>query len=171
MYKILSKLLAGGAAGIAATTTMSLALAVAYRAGMLGEPPPRKLTRRILARLGYRNLDKRTVDIAAVGAHFAFGAATGALYALLPRRLYGPATGAPFGMAVWSASYQGWIPKLGLAPRPMFDRPGRPAVMVLSHLVFGNTLGLVAKLLTRGEMPHAVTSAQASGGLNGHVRN
>ena len=142
--KILGRVLVGAAAGILATATMSGALAAARGFGLLGEPPPRKLTRKILGRLGLR-LSRPAIDLATVASHFAYGAGAGSLYALAPRRLYGTATGATFGALVWSASYQGWIPAAGLMPRPLFDRPGRPAVMVLAHLIFGATVGYVAR--------------------------
>ena len=48
-----------------------------------------------------------------LGAHFAYGAATGALYAAL-RPGGGIAAGAGYGLLVWAASYLGWIPGLSI---------------------------------------------------------
>jgi hypothetical protein len=38
-------------------------------------------------------------------------------------------------------SYQGWIPALGIMPPASEDRPDRPRVMLLAHLVYGAILG------------------------------
>jgi hypothetical protein len=84
------------------------------------------------------------------GAHFAFGAGAGALYARLTaavlrlpaaRRVPGPARGALFGFAVWAVSYGAVMPRLGLFPLPAQDRDGRQPRLIAAHLVFGGTLG------------------------------
>lgn len=47
------KLLTGALAGVAGTVVMSAFMAAAHRAGALGEPPPKKLVRRTINRLGF----------------------------------------------------------------------------------------------------------------------
>ena len=142
MTKPATRLLAGATAGLAATATMTGALALAKAAGLLGEPPPHKLTRKILAVVGPR--PKRgglAHHVATLAAHVGYGVAMGMIYGLLPRRVSRVPAGAAFGLAVWAGSYMGWIPKLGLMPPPSRDRPGRPTAMILAHLVYGATLG------------------------------
>ncbi len=54
-----------------------------------------------------------------------------------PRLRVAPSTIVLFGVVFWI------IPLLGLMPPPDRDRPGRPVVMVLAHVVYGLTLGAV----------------------------
>ncbi|MCU1692974.1 MAG: hypothetical protein JWM64_2065, partial [Frankiales bacterium] len=68
-----------------------------------------------------------------------FGAALGAVAAVLPGR--GPAQGVAVALAAYAASYQGWVPALGILPPATDDEPGRPAVMVAAHVVYGAVLG------------------------------
>ncbi len=130
----------GALAGVAATGVMSLVMLAAQRLGALGEPPPRRLTRRLLRPLGPLAPRRRALDAAALAAHFGYGALLGSLYALLPAPARKSSSGALFGLAVWEANYAGWLPKVGLMPRPSHDRPGRPTSMIAAHLVFGLSL-------------------------------
>lgn len=138
--RALRRLAIGVSSGVVATAVMTLGLAGARSVGLLGEPPPRTLTRRMLGRMGIR-LGKKSLDVAASLSHVAYGAACGALYGLVARRRAGVASGALFGLSVWAVSYQAWIPAMGLMPPPTHDRPGRPTAMVLAHLLFGGALG------------------------------
>lgn len=140
MNPILRRLLMGAAAGVVATGTMTLEFAAAKSLGFLGEPPPRKLTRRILTLAGHRPRG-HALNLATAAAHVGYGAAGGALFGLLPRPLRSATGGALFGVAIWAVSYMGWIPKLGLMRRPSRDRIGRPTSMVLAHVIYGATLG------------------------------
>lgn len=139
MRAVIRKTSLGVLAGLMATVAMTGEMALAKSAGLLGEPPPKKLTRRILTLLGHR---PRGLELhaATAAAHLAYGAAAGVLYAMLPRRARGPMTGSLFGIGIWAASYMGWIPKVGLMRRPSRDRRGRPTAMVLAHVVFGTAL-------------------------------
>lgn len=81
--------------------------------------------------------------------HFGYGAACGAVYALLIG-LVRPAmlAGVLAGLAVWKASYDGWIPTLGIMPPPEQDERGRTTAMVLAHLAYGAALGLMLERIT-----------------------
>lgn len=136
---IFARAVAGAAAGMWATVLMTGAMAVTKKAGLLGEPPPRKLTRKMMAAVGLP-LKKRTVDVATVAGHLGYGAGMGALFGLVPRRSASLWGGLAFGLAVWGASYAGWIPAVGFMRRPSSDRTGRPTAMILAHLVYGATL-------------------------------
>jgi len=142
--ELLRRVVLGAVSGAVGTVLMTGVFALGAKAHALGEPPPRKLVRRTMSRLGL-SPSRRTLQLSTAAAHVAFGMSMGALYGLLPRagrgRSRAPfATGPLFGLGVWAASYAGWIPALGLMPPPSRDRPGRPTTMILAHLVYGATL-------------------------------
>jgi len=145
MARLATRWLTGAVAGLAATGVMSLVMLLARRVGVLGEPPPRRLTRRLLSPLGPPQ--GRALDVAASLAHFGYGAAIGSLFALLPARLRTSSGGALFGLGVWAVNYAGFLPKAGLMPRPSRDRPGRPSAMIAAHLVYGVALARFERLL------------------------
>ncbi len=146
MSSLLNKLARGAVAGVAATVVMSIAMAAGKKVGALGEPPPRRLTRRLLAPLGPLAPSGSRLDVAALLAHLGFGATMGSIWGLLPRRWHHGAGGALFGFGVWTANYAGWLPAVGLMPPPQRDRPLRPTTMILAHLVYGAALARVTRL-------------------------
>ena len=154
-------------AGLVATGAMSVLMAAAKRAGALGESPPRRITRRLLAPLGRLRPDGAALNGAALGAHLAFGASLGALYGLLPARAHSRAGGSLFGALAWTANYAGWLPKTGLMPPPSRDRPGRPATMVAAHLLFGRVLAATHHLLFRRDAALRGKVAVVCGGSRG----
>jgi NAD(P)-dependent dehydrogenase (short-subunit alcohol dehydrogenase family) len=163
---ILVRVLVGGAAGVVATAAMSLCMLAARRVGALGEPPPRRIVRRLTG-LGSVLRGRASLDAAALAAHFAFGAGLGCVYALLPARARTPLGGRLFGLGVWASHYGGILPSLGLMPSPSHDRPLRPTVMVLSHWIFGGVLAASERQLTPigGELRGKV--AVVAGGSRG----
>lgn len=83
-------------------------------------------------------------------SHFGYGAATGALFGLMAPR-GGVLTGCAYGVAVWAASYLGWIPAAGIL-RPATVHPSdRNALMITAHLVWGAVTALTARELDRAE--------------------
>lgn len=71
-------------------------------------------------------------------AHFAYGGAAGALFAVIPKGvpavLYGP--------LVWVVSYLGWVPLTGRL-KPATRHPAeRNLLMICAHIVWGSALGL-----------------------------
>jgi glycine/D-amino acid oxidase-like deaminating enzyme/nitrite reductase/ring-hydroxylating ferredoxin subunit len=141
----------GGAGGAVATAAMSGALVMQRKLGLLGEHPPRKIVRGLRWRLGWLGTSRRRENAATVAAHWGFGVASGALFGLLHGRRRGFAAstlvGAGFGLAVWAASYYGWVPALGLMRPPHRDRPMRPTSMAAAHLLFGSVLGAFVERL------------------------
>ena len=128
-----SRLLIGGIAGFVATMAMTSAM--------------RRLHRKLPPEERYPLPPREIVD-AAVGphadhapdititAHFAYGAACGALLAAANPRL-APASGALAGASIWLASYMGWIPAFGILA-PATDHPlRRNAAMFTAHLAWG----------------------------------
>jgi NAD(P)-dependent dehydrogenase (short-subunit alcohol dehydrogenase family) len=126
---------------------MSLFMLGARKLGALGEPPPRRIVRRLAAPLGPLAPRGAALDAAAVAAHFAFGAGMGTLFAALPGRVRSRSGGMLFGASVWAANYAGILPKLGLTPPARRDRPARPTSMVAAHLVYGVALAATHRLL------------------------
>ena len=82
-------------------------------------------------------------------AHISYGAVAGVLYSVVTQALgkLGPKSGLVFGLAVWTGSYVGYLPKWGIYPPPDRDLPSRVATMVIAHCVYGVTLGCVDKRL------------------------
>lgn len=136
---------AGAIGGLVATATMSAFMLAAYRLGVLGEPPPHRIADAALRAMGQEDPPGWLRKALTVAGHCGFGATIGALFALLHRLRPQPLGAIPraigFASIVWFASYQGWVPALGLMPPAHRDRPGRPATMLLAHWVYGATLG------------------------------
>lgn len=145
MIKQVREVAAGAGAGLVATVTMSATLLVARRMVALGEPPPKLIADAALHALGEERPPDWLRNVSAVAAHFGFGATVGALFTLIHRlrpRPLGPIpAGIAFASIVWFASYQGWIPALGIMPPAFRDRPERPTTMLAAHWVYGATLG------------------------------
>ncbi|MFI6817944.1 DUF6789 family protein [Nonomuraea sp. NPDC050328] len=130
---MMRNLLRGAAAGSMATTAMSTVMLAGDRLGLMGEQPPKRIVRRVRG--------GKDSDAAAIAGHFGFGAGAGALLSLLSRGRSVPGwLGAAYGLGIWAASYQGWLPAIGAMPPAHRDRPGRQAVMIAGHLVYGVTL-------------------------------
>ncbi|MBA2381393.1 MAG: hypothetical protein H0V73_04705 [Chloroflexi bacterium] len=127
---------------MAATLVMSMVMLPARWLGLLGTQPPRRITDRLLAASGRGNSTPelaRRVGTALV--HLATGAAFGALFGLArvvtPRRVPAAVVGPAYGAGVWSAAYVVTAPAVELFPPPWKDRPARPQVMLVAHLVYG----------------------------------
>ena len=84
-------------------------------------------------------------------AHFGYGASCGVAFALFQKlfRLPRVASGGVFGLLVWAFSYAGWIPVFNLRTAVQKMPPKRNAMMILSHIVWGASLGYAFK-----EMSH-----------------
>lgn len=84
-------------------------------------------------------------------AHFGYGASVGGLFGLFAPRdpAKSLAAGIGYGLFVWAGSYLGLLPSLGLH-RPATREPAeRNALMILAHIVWGATLGVLAPTLAR----------------------
>ncbi len=117
-------LVRGGIAGAVATAPMTLVMEAGHRMLPRGEQyplPPREITEQVArgTRLGMPAAEERRVWLTLV-AHFGYGAAAGAVYGAVAANTskQGPADGArrgiAYGIAVWTVSYLGILPALGL---------------------------------------------------------
>ena len=132
--KLGSRLVIGAVAGIVGTMAMTAAMRRLHARLPAAERYP--LTpREIVDSAAGRPPDEPAKDMT-VAAHFAYGAACGALLAAAdpkPARRLGAAAGA----AIWLASYMGWVPALNLL-KPATEHPARRnALMIAVHLVWG----------------------------------
>ena len=166
MQTAVARLVKGAMAGVAATAAMSLVMLGARRLGLLGEPPPRRLTRQLLSPLGLLRPKRRALDAAALAAHFAYGGAMGSVFGLWPGRP-SQGRGLLFGLGVWTANYAAALPALGLMPPARKDRFGRPTSMILAHLVYGGALAACYHRLTRDGAPLRGKVVVVCGGSRG----
>jgi uncharacterized membrane protein YagU involved in acid resistance len=74
--------------------------------------------------------------------HYLTGAAFGAVFGVLARRVTAPPllAGVAFGAAVWLVNDEGVIPALGLSRKPWEYPTSTHAKALASHLVFGTAM-------------------------------
>jgi len=145
------RLRAGAIAGIGATLVMSIPMLLARRMGYVPSLPPET----IVAQFGYGSAERPGTplnQVLAAGAHLGFGAGCGALLEAAMSKLkveqkQWPVLGMLYALGVWGASYMGWIPSFGILPPPHDDHPHRAKLMVVTHLIFGLTLGSLLRWL------------------------
>ena len=154
--RVLNSLIAGALAGGLATVAMSAVMLGAKRAGITGELPPEKIGRRAIEAIGDEPPSDHEMQAAAAVAHVGFGAAAGALFALLTWNPTAPrsaaisaSAGTLYATGIWLVSYQGWVPALGIMPAASRDRRGRVATMLVAHWVYGAALGALVAVLRR----------------------
>jgi uncharacterized membrane protein YagU involved in acid resistance len=121
---------------------MSAVMLAARKWGPTPKLPPRKIVEKGMGNPGSQP-GNASLNAAATLAHFGFGAAAGAAFALMRRgHAAAPvAQGIGYGLLVWALSYKGWIPALGIMPPPERDDPRRAATMWVAHVVYGALLG------------------------------
>ena len=151
--EIVGRLLLGGIAGIVGTAAMTTAMRALH--GRLPRRhryplPPREIVERMMPERVDRAFPEPAREDLTIVAHFGYGAAAAAAYALA-RSSPGPVGGAGYGVLVWAASYLGWIPAFGVL-KPATDHPlERDALMIAVHLVWGATTALTLRELQRAE--------------------
>lgn len=156
------RLAVGAVAGLVATAPMTLTMLALHRFLPRRERyalPPREITETVMAEVGLAELTPDpAITAATLVAHFGFGAAAGAPYALLaPRPTV--VSGTAYGVFVWLAVYLGIMPGLEIL-RPATEHPARRnALMIGAHLVWGSALALLTRAGARQVAP--------SGGYDG----
>ncbi len=147
MQRDVKAILDGGLGGVVGTIGMSAFMLAAGKAGLMGEHPPDTIAGAALDAVGIHTRDEEDQNALAILLHFGFGIGSGVLFGVLHRRLPFRVPAALHGMVfasiIWVTSYQGWIPALGIMPPASEDRPDRPRVMYLAHLVYGALLGAI----------------------------
>jgi uncharacterized membrane protein YagU involved in acid resistance len=154
MAENLNGFLIGAVAGLAATVPMTVMMEIMHRNLPYEEQyplPPRTITMKAADAVDLKEkMGETERTTATLVSHFAYGAAMGALYAPLRRKIRlapPPLAGACYGLAVWAGSYLGLLPALGVL-RPATEHPARrTALMIAAHLVWGAALGAVLPLV------------------------
>lgn len=153
----MNRILLGAFAGLVATAPMSLAMKLMHEQLPEHEQyplPPRAVTMEIAEEAGVKErLDEPEREGLTWAAHFAYGAACGAVYAPLARSSDLPPAlkGAAFGVAVWAGSYLGWLPAAGILRPATEHPPRRNALMIAAHVVWGVAAGLLVEGLTEDD--------------------
>jgi len=146
-------LLKGMLAGFVATLPMTIFMLATQRFLPKRQQyrlPPEMITSELANRAHVRHhLNKQVVVGATLISHFGYGAAMGAAYGPLHRRVPLPAIaqGVLFGLVVWAASYLGLLPLLGIAASGDREPLRRNLMMIAAHIVWGASMGATANLL------------------------
>lgn len=145
--RLATRLVLGAIAGFVATLPMTITVREIHRRLPSQERYPATPRELIDSATGRAMGDEDARDLT-LAAHYLFGAAAGAVVAAaIPRQ--GLASGAAAGVAVWTASYLGWIPAAGLLT-PATEHPARRnAMMIGAHLVWGTAAALTLRQLYR----------------------
>ncbi len=98
--------------------------------------------------------------------HYAYGTFAGSVFGLIAPRERGPAVavGIGYGLFVWAGSYLGLLPALGIL-QPATKHPARRnALMILAHLVWGASVGVLVSVLpdARGQERLSLSPGEAS---------
>ncbi|MGE3314459.1 MAG: hypothetical protein AB7O26_05030 [Planctomycetaceae bacterium] len=181
-----AELAIGALSGAAATLPMTAAMLVIRRflpQKERGALEPHRVTSNVLQRLHLADRNSAESQTAATTlAHFGYGAANGALFAIFQRLLPIPpiVRGLCYGLGLCGASYAGWIPALGILPAPTKRPMGRNILLVAAHAIWGSVLGYglergreALSRMERNRQPAARRSSNrksASGRTSAHSR-
>ena len=141
--------LAGAAAGVAATVPMTMVMETLHEhlKGEVQRPlPPREIAEAIAVKFGvHGDLSERDMQNLSLALHVGYAALTGAVFATLaPRgKTTGAAAGALFGLGVWATSYLGWLPVSGVRQPITYDPVARTGLMIAAHVAWGAAAGLI----------------------------
>lgn len=131
--RLSSRLVIGAIAGMVGTMAMTSAMRRLH--ARLPEQERYPLTPREIVDAAAAQPDETARDVT-TAAHFAYGAACGALLAAADPKM-GSGRAAAAGAAIWLGSYMGWVPALNLL-EPATEHPARRnALMIAVHLVWG----------------------------------
>lgn len=139
----------GGVVGALAMTTVRLA---AESMGVLTEPLPHKIERRVTTAVGVaEQLSARQADWLAGGEHLVLGAAYGAGYGWLHQVTHLPATvdGPLYGFLVYTLNLVGIGPTFHLIRSPWYEAPALAGRRLLVHLLYGLVTGVVAEQINQ----------------------
>jgi uncharacterized membrane protein YagU involved in acid resistance len=148
----MNQIVSGAIAGFTATVPMTAAMVEMHKHLPPHEQyplPPRLITENALETIdAHDDLHEEDKTKLALGNHFAYGTAVGAIYAAGLKALGSKPTvanGVVFGLGLWAVSYQGFLPISGLFP-PAHEQPARRnALMIAAHIVWGAALGSVLR--------------------------
>lgn len=165
----MNRYLSGAIGGIIATLPMTVAMAGLFRTLPRDERyplPPREITEDLMQKSGVeQQLDEEQLTGLSLLAHFAYGGLTGALYPLAFRHVEHPLLlGSGYGLAIWGASYLGWIPALKILPPATRQPVNRRRLMIGVHIIWGAGTVLIGERLSRRQHSGRVGQAHAMDG-------
>jgi putative membrane protein len=137
----------GFVSGVVATGPMTAAMLALHRRLPAPERyplPPGEILAKIADDTGADALRDDTRSAATLLAHYGYGGAAGAAYAILGRGMHASpvAKGAAFGLLVWLVSYMGLLPGAGILEPASRHPARRNALMIAAHLVWGTGLAV-----------------------------
>jgi uncharacterized membrane protein YagU involved in acid resistance len=149
-------LITGAFSGLLATIPMTLAMKALHEQLPDEEKyplPPRLIVENAEDAAGVKEeVDEKDEHHLTLVSHFAYGSAAGAVYGGAMSAMDAEpnvVNGVAYGLGVWTASYLGLLPALGLLA-PATEHPARRnALMIAAHVVWGASLGITAKRLSR----------------------
>ena len=150
----LNAVCSGAVAGLVATAPMTAVMVAIHR--QLPTPqrqrrlPPEQITVSLAEKVAVDDSVSRAGEKLLTGvSHFGYGGVCGAAYGLYAERaksnplIAGPA----FGLAVWAASYLGWLPALKIRRSATDEHAGINTMMIAAHLVWGASTAIVYQAL------------------------
>ena len=151
-YHTYRKLWIGAGAGLAATLPMTLFMRSAWKWLPPEERyalPPRQITQKVVGPRQFWRMKPGQQTLLTLMFHFLFGAAMGSIYGIVEQNIpmQNIVKGSLAGLAVWAGSYLGWIPALGILPPATKHPYRRNGLMVVAHLIWGFTLGVLARVM------------------------
>jgi uncharacterized membrane protein YagU involved in acid resistance len=152
---ILIRILFGILGGIVATGPMTVAMILLHEKlpGHKRHPlPPKEITDKAIRKVGLgHKLSREAKAGLTLLNHFAYGGATGAIYAIATHNLKGCSMikGPIFGLLVWGLSYLGLLPALNVLKSATRHSLERNALMIAVHLVWGVVLSVFVDLMQR----------------------
>jgi putative membrane protein len=145
--------LQGALAGMLGTLPMTIVMLILHRLLPQWQKyalPPQEITDEVAKRSNLRRrINKAQLLGATLVSHFGYGSAMGVLYSLLTRVLPLPpiVKGMLFGLVVWGGSYLGLLPAMGFSTWAGKEPVRRNLLMLLAHLVWGSSTGIIADVL------------------------
>ena len=136
--KVGSRLVIGAIAGIAGTLAMTMAMRRMHETLPRRESyplTPREIIDSTSAKADVP-LPEETAKDVTTAAHFAYGAASGAMLGVA-NVMMGPVSGAFGGIGIWLGSYMGWIPAARILKPATGHPPRRNLLMIAAHVVWG----------------------------------
>jgi hypothetical protein len=145
--KMTERVIAGAVAGAVGTGAMTLFMRPGVARFLSSRWRPDQFVPREVVQWGAqvagrpRALTARQEGVVAAGAHLAYGMAMGALYGIIGGGAGGARSPAPrgaaWGLAVWAAGYEGWMPAAGVRPATTEQPPTKWPLPIGNHVVFG----------------------------------
>ena len=141
--------LAGAAAGVAATVPMTMVMETLHQRlkGEVPRPlPPREIAEGLAVKFGvHGDLSELDMQNLTLAMHVGYAAFTGAVLSTVGSRTAakGAGVGALFGLGVWATSYLGWLPVFGVRQPVTYDPVARTGLMIAAHLAWGAAAGLI----------------------------